>query len=100
MFRTGKGELCLGPVRHRRRDHLDAYATVFYTASLLWSWLEQTFQRKYPDMNLSKALGHLEKVAWVRSGTGKSVREWSTRLTQNQKEIMSALGATGYLPVV
>ncbi len=98
VFRTGKGELCLGPVRHHRRDRLDAYATIFYTASLLWSWSEQTLQRKYPEMSLSEALSHLENVAWVRFGTGKSVREWSTRLTDEQKEIMSALGATDYLP--
>ncbi|EQD42484.1 hypothetical protein B2A_10314, partial [mine drainage metagenome] len=77
VFRTGKGELCLGPVRHRRKDRLDAYATVFYTASLLWSWSEQTLQRKYPDMSLSEVLGLLENVAWVRFGTGKSIREWS-----------------------
>ncbi|EQD77427.1 transposase (IS4) [mine drainage metagenome] len=98
VFRTGKGELCLGPVRHRRKDQLDAYATVFYTASLLWSWSEQTLQRKYPDMSLSEVLGLLENVAWVRFGTGKSIREWSTRLTDQQEEILSALGATRYLP--
>ncbi len=100
VFRTGKGELCLGPVRHHRRDRLGAYATVFYTASLLWSWSEQTLQRKFPEMSLSEALGHLENVAWVRFGTGKLVREWCTRLTGRDEEILSALGATRYLPVV
>ena len=100
VFRTGKGELCLGPLRHHRRDRLEAYATIFYTAALLWSWSEQTLRRKYPERSLSEVLGHLENVAWVRFGVGKSVREWSTRLTDEQKEILSALGATDYLPVV
>jgi transposase len=30
VFRTSKGELSLGPVRYRRKDRLDAYATVVY----------------------------------------------------------------------
>ncbi len=100
VFRTGKGDLRLGPARHHRWDRLDAYATSFYTASLLWSWSEQTLQRKYPEMSLAEALGHLENVAWVRFGTGKSVREWCTRLSGKADEILTALGATRYLPVV
>ena len=97
VFRTGKGELCLGPVRYHSRERLDAYATIFYTASLLWSWSEQTLQRKYPDRSLAEALGHLENVAWVRFGTGKSARERASRLTEEQKRILSALGAESYL---
>ncbi|MFZ1023083.1 MAG: transposase [Thermoplasmata archaeon] len=100
VFRTGKGELCLAPLRHRRLDRLHAYATIFYTASLLWSWSEQTLKRKLPEMSLAEALGHLESVAWVRFGAGKSIREWSTQLTDEQNGILSALGATRYLPVV
>lgn len=98
VFRTGKGELNLGPLRHRRRDRMDAYATVFYTASLLWSWSERTLERKHPEMGLSEALDSLENVSWVRFGAGKRVREWSTRLNPEQKRILSALGATRYLP--
>lgn len=98
VFRTGKGELCLAPLRRSGQAKLDAYATIFYTASLLWSWTEQTLQRKYPEMSLSEALRLLENVSWVRFGTGKSIREWSTRLTDEQKELLSALGAARYLP--
>ena len=37
VFRTSKGDLSLGPVRYRRKDRFDAYATVVYMAYLLWS---------------------------------------------------------------
>ena len=57
-----------------------------------------TLKRKFPEMSLSEALSHLEHVAWVRFGAGKLVREWATRLTNQQEEILSALGATRYLP--
>jgi len=98
VFRTGKGDLCLGPLRYHRKDRLDAYATVFYTASLLWSWSERTLKRKFPDMSLSEALRLLEHVSWVRFGAGKIIREWATRLTNQQEEVLSAVGATSYLP--
>ena len=98
-FRTSKGELSLGPVRYRRKDRLDAYATVVYLAYLLWSWAERKLQAKYPERHLSEALRSLESVSWVRFGAGKSVREWVTRLTQEQKDLVTALGATCCLPV-
>lgn len=97
-FRTSKGELSLGPVRYRRKDRLDAYATVVYMAYLLWSWAERRLKEKYPERHLSEALRSLEGVSWVRFGMGKSVREWCTRLTKEQKDLLTALGATGYLP--
>ncbi len=98
VFRTEKGELDMGPLRYRKKDRTDAYATVLYTAALLWSWSEQTLKRKFPEMSLAEALRSLENVSWVRFGVGKTVREWSTRLTEEQEEILSALGATRYLP--
>ena len=98
VFRTEKGELDLGPLRYRKKDRTDAYATVLYTAALLWSWSEQTLKRKFPEMSLSEALRSLENVSWVRFGVGKKVREWSTRLTGEQEEILSALGAARSLP--
>jgi hypothetical protein len=97
-FRTSKGELSLGPVRYRRKDRLDAYATVVYVAYLLWSWAERRLQEKYPERHLSEALRALESVSWVRFGATKSVREWCTRLTNEQKELLTALGATEFLP--
>ncbi|MHB1916002.1 MAG: IS1634 family transposase [Thermoplasmata archaeon] len=100
VFRTGKGELSLGPIRHHRLDCLCAHATIFYTATLLWSWAERSLKRKWPEMSLSEALRLLENVAWVRFRAGKSVREMLTPLGDQQKEILSALGATRYIPVV
>lgn len=97
-FRTSKGDLSLGPVRYRRKDRLDAYATVVYVAYLLWSWAERRLQEKYPERHLSEALRALESVSWVRFGAGKSVREWCTRLTKEQKELLATLGASEYLP--
>ena len=96
VFRTSKGELSLGPVRYRRKDRLDAYATVVYMAYLLWSWAERRLQNKYPTMQLSEAMRVVDSVSWVRFGAGKSVREWMTRLTTKQEEILSAVGATIY----
>ncbi len=97
-FRTSKGELSLGPVRYRRKDRLDAYATVVYLAYLFWSWAERKLQEKYPEKHLAEALRSLESVSWVRFGTGKSIREWCTRLTTEHKEMLSALGGLDYLP--
>ena len=96
VFRTSKGDLSLGPVRYRRKDRLDAYATVVYMAYLLWSWAERRLQKKYPSMHLSEAMRVVENVSWVRFGAGKSVREWTTRLTTKQEEILSAVGAPTY----
>jgi len=97
-FRTSKGELSLGPVRYRRKDWLDAYATVVYLAYLLWSWAERRLQEKYPERHLTEALRALESMSWVRFGAGKSIREWVTRLTKEQNDLVTALGATCCLP--
>jgi hypothetical protein len=100
VFRTGKGELHMEPVRKYRLDRMYASATVLYTAWLLWSWTERTLKRKLPKIGLTEALGLLEKVPWVRTGVGKSVREGVPRLSGKQEEVVTALGATRYLPVV
>ena len=99
VFRTGKGELSLTPLRWHRQDRTDAHATIFHTASLLWSWSEQTLKRKYPELSLTEALRSLESLAWVRSGSGKSAREWPMKPNDEQKELLSALGAIRYLPI-
>ena len=110
VFETAKGELSLGPIRYRRADRLDAYATVVYVALLLRSWAERKFKeawpsapsevrKKYPTMTLSRALGHLKDVSWVRFGAGESVREWVTRLTEVQEAILKPLGGAKLLPV-
>jgi hypothetical protein len=96
-FRTSKGELSLGPARYRRKDRLDAYSTVVYIAYLLWSWAERRLRKKYPERHLSEALRLLESVSWVRFGAGKSVREWTTRLTEEQEKLLSAVGAVQYV---
>jgi hypothetical protein len=85
-------------VRYRRKDRLDAYATVVYLAYLLWSWAERRLQEKYPERHLAEALRALESMSWVRFGAGKSVREWVTRLTKEQNDLVTALGATCCLP--
>lgn len=97
-FRTSKGDLLLGPVRYRRKDRLDAYATVVYLAYLLWSWAERKLRAKYPERRLSEALRALESLAWLRFGAGKSVREWNTRLTKEQRDLLSAIGGLELLP--
>ncbi len=98
VFRTSKGEMSLGPVRYRRKDRVDAYATVVYMAYLLWSWAERRLREKYPRMTLEEALRIVENVSWVRFGSGKLVREWPTRLTEEQEAVLSPLGAKRYLP--
>lgn len=77
-----------------------ASATVLYTAWLLWSWTERTLKGKLPEKSLSEALRLLENVPWVRSSAGKSIREGVPRLSGKQEEVLTALGATRYLPVV
>lgn len=97
VFRTSKGDLSLGPVRYRRQDRLDAYATVIYIAYLLWSWAERHLREKYPAKRLAEALRLVERVSWVRFGTRKYVREWATKLTKEQEQILTAVGAVDYL---
>ena len=98
VFRTSKGEMSLGPVRYRRKDRLDAYATVVYMSYLLWSWAERKLQKEYPEKSLSQALRSLEHFSWVRFGAGNSIREWTTHPTAEQEKILSAVGATCCLP--
>lgn len=98
VFRTGKGELLLGPVRFQRKDRTDAQATIFYVAWLLWSWAERRLREKYPEMTLSKAFRSLERVTWVRFGSGKMVRDWTSRLNKEQEGILKATRAIQYLP--
>lgn len=98
VFRTSKGEISLGPVRYRRKDRLDAYATVVYMSYLLWSWAERRLQEKYPAKSLPEALRLLEHFSWVRFGAGNSIREWPTRPTIEQEKILSAVGADCCLP--
>ena len=61
---------------------------------------ERTLKRKLPEMSITEALGLLENVPWMRSGAGKSAREGAPQLAGKQEEILTALGATRYLPVV
>ena len=96
-FRTSKGELSLGPARYRRKDRLDAYSTVVYLAYLLWNWAERRLREKYPEYHLAEALRLLENVSWVRFGVGKSVREWATRLTEEQEKLLAAVRAVQYV---
>jgi hypothetical protein len=67
---------------------------------LLWGWAERRLQKKYPNMRLSEMMHIVENISWVRFGAGKSVHEWTTRLTTKQEEILSAVGATEYLPAI
>ncbi len=97
-FRTGKGELSLGPIRYRRKDRVDAYATVFYLAYLLWSWAERRLQERFPDRTLADAFRSLDTVHWIRFGAGKNVRDWATRLTSDQRKVLSATSSLQYLP--
>ena len=99
VFRTAKGPLSLGPLRYRRRDRIEAYAKVVYLAYLLWSWSERKLRSKYPGVTLEEAFHTLGEVAWIRFGAGKSVRDWTTRPTEDQAGLLDALGATPYLPV-
>ena len=110
VFETAKGELSLGPIRYRRVDRLDAYATVVYVAYPLWSWAKRKLKEgwasvlkevreKYPEVGPSEGIRLLEDVSWVKFGAGKSVREWATRLTGVQEAIFKPLGAAKFLPV-
>ncbi|MHB1516570.1 MAG: IS1634 family transposase [Acidiferrobacteraceae bacterium] len=98
VFRTGKGELLLGPMRFQRKDRTEAQATVFYVAWLLWSWAERRLREKFPKMTLTEAFRTLERVTWVRFGAGEKVRDWTSRLTKDQETILKACRALRYLP--
>lgn len=98
VFRTGKGEMMLGPLRYRSPDRLEAYATVVYLSWLLWAEAEWRLRQKLPRETLGGALRALGDVYWVRLGSRKSLRDWSTELSEKQKELLSAVGGLEYLP--
>ena len=98
-FRTAKGPLSLSPIRYRSEVRLEAYSTVLYLGLLLWSWEERKLRKKYPRRTLEDALWSLRDVSLVRIGTGKTVREFVTRLNTEQKDLMRLLGGTRILPV-
>ncbi|EQD31373.1 hypothetical protein B1B_18166, partial [mine drainage metagenome] len=79
-FRTAKGPLPLAPIRYRSEVRLEAYSTVLYLGLLLWSWEERKLRKKYPRRTLEDALWSLRDVSLVRIGSGKTVREFATRL--------------------
>ena len=95
-LRTSKGDLSLEPVRYRRKDRLDAYATVVYVAFCSGVGRNGSCG-KCSERHLSEALRALESVAWARSGPNKSVRERCARPTKGQKELFAARGARTYL---
>ena len=98
-FRTAKGPLSLAPIRYRSETRLEAYATVLYTGLLLWSWEERKLREKYPRRTLEDALWALRDVSLVRIGSGKTVREFTTRLNTEQEELLALLGGDTILPV-
>ncbi|EQD56163.1 transposase, IS4 family protein, partial [mine drainage metagenome] len=98
-FRTAKGPMSLAPIRYRSEVRLDAYATVLYLGLLLWSWEERKLRKKFPSRTLEDALWSLRDVSLVRIGSGKTVREFTTRLNDDQKELLRLLGGKGVLPV-
>ncbi len=55
-------------------------------------------RKKYPRRTLEDALWSLRDVPLVRIGSGKTVREFATRLNTDQKELMRLLGGASLLP--
>jgi hypothetical protein len=98
-FKTVKGEIKLAPIRYRREDRIDAYSTIIYLAYLIWRKAELKLREKYPSMTLTQALAIVEDVSWIRFGSGKSIRDWTTNLTKDQEEILDTVGAIKVLPV-
>jgi hypothetical protein len=97
-FRTAKGPLSLAPIRYRSPVRLEAYSTVLYLGLLLWSWEERKLREKYPRRTLEDALWSLRDVSLVKISSGKTVREFTTRLNTEQKELFGLLGGNRFLP--
>lgn len=97
-FRTAKGPLSLAPIRNRSEVRLEAYSTVLYLGLLLWSWEERKLRKKYPHRTLEDALWALRDVSLVRIGSGKTVREFVTRLNAEQAELLRLLGGAQVVP--
>ncbi len=55
---------------------------------------------EFEGRSLSSAMEFLEGVHWVRVGAGKSVHEWTTRLSEVQKAILRSVGGTRHLPCI
>ena len=103
-------EEALTPFWHRERgfvlappevlhgERLEAYATVVYLASLLWTWAERRLRERSPSMPLDRAMDLLTNVNWVRMGEGKRVHEWTTYCSPRQQRLLDVLGATPFLP--
>jgi len=52
-----------------------------------------------PSRTLEDALWSLRDVSLVRIGSGKTVREFTTRLNDDQKDLLRLLGGKAVLPV-
>lgn len=96
-FRTLKGELSLGPIRYRKREMIDAYTTVVFLAYLMWSMVQRRLREKHPRLTVSGALKLLDGVSLVRFQSGKTVHEWTTKLSTEQEKILKYVGAAGLL---
>ena len=57
---------------------------------------ERRLRAKYPERTLEEAFYTLGEVAWIRFGTRISARDWTTRTTTEQAELLRTLGATDY----
>ena len=55
-------------------------------------------KQKYSDMTICETIRSIENVMVVKFGTNKLVMEGSTRHTDEQEELLSAISATRFLP--
>ncbi|MDG7005523.1 MAG: hypothetical protein JRM86_01140, partial [Nitrososphaerota archaeon] len=62
------------------------------------SCAERQLRETSPSMSLARAMALLENVSWVRFGEGKKIHEWTTARNRKQDQVLTALGATEYLP--
>lgn len=97
VFRTGKGDLGLAPIRYHRPDRIHAYSTIFYLGWLLWSWTERRLREKYPTLSLHQALESLENVHLVRFASKNGTHEWPTRPNAEQERLLKHLGGSKFL---
>jgi hypothetical protein len=99
IFRANIDEAQTGPIRFRRKDRIEAYATVNYLAYLIWTASEQKLKREKPNMTLIEALTQVEDVSWIHSSNKNLDRYWITDLTNGQREIMNVFDALKIIPV-
>ena len=90
-FRVLKSEIEIGPVHHRLPDRIRAHARVCFLALILQRLMRRMLRAADSAFSPERAIGVLSRIQHHRVTLGGQAHEGVTTLTQEQRELLSAL---------